>query len=241
MRRPASLAVLIAADAWVLTACRPRWSRLLGAAAHPSGASDSTDATVQRFASAALWLLALWLAAGLLAALLSGTPGALGHLADRMARIMLPRALYRVAAGAAGLGMLLAPAASAAAAPAPSAVSAAPATPGTPTPTWPTSPPTSPPGSSSPPVATLPAPTWPSSSGRSPGPDASGHTRSVRVHRGDSLWLIAAQRLGPGSSPQQITAEWHRWYALNRATIGADPNLLLPGESLRVPGSGAHS
>lgn len=55
------------------------------------------------------------------------------------------------------------------------------------------------------------------------------------VHRGDALWNIAARHLGPDATAADIAREWPRWYAANRAVIGADPNLLRPGEVLHAP------
>jgi nucleoid-associated protein YgaU len=57
------------------------------------------------------------------------------------------------------------------------------------------------------------------------------------VRRGDSLWLIAERGLGHGASNSAIAAEWPRWYAANRAVIGDDPDLVLPGQQLRPPDS----
>jgi nucleoid-associated protein YgaU len=57
----------------------------------------------------------------------------------------------------------------------------------------------------------------------------------VTVRPGDSLWSLAANRLGGTPSAARIQAEWPRWYAANRQVIGADPNLLRPGASLLVP------
>lgn len=57
----------------------------------------------------------------------------------------------------------------------------------------------------------------------------------VVVLRGDSLWAIAARHLPAGSSPAQVDTSWHRWYLANRTVIGADPNLLLPGQILQPP------
>jgi hypothetical protein len=59
----------------------------------------------------------------------------------------------------------------------------------------------------------------------------------VTVRRGDSLWLIAERGLGHGASNSAIAAEWPRWYAANRAVIGDDPDLVLPGQQLRPPDS----
>jgi nucleoid-associated protein YgaU len=62
---------------------------------------------------------------------------------------------------------------------------------------------------------------------------------TVVVEAGDCLWTIAAEALAAtiGSEPSNaaVAAEWPRWYALNRAAIGADPDLLLPGMLLRAP------
>ncbi|MDP9417382.1 MAG: hypothetical protein M3P48_06025 [Actinomycetota bacterium] len=57
----------------------------------------------------------------------------------------------------------------------------------------------------------------------------------VVVRRGDTLWDIAARGLGPGATAEDIAREWPRWYAANAAVIGADPDLLLPGQLLRPP------
>jgi hypothetical protein len=59
--------------------------------------------------------------------------------------------------------------------------------------------------------------------------------RPVSVHRGDSLWLIAARGLGHDASDAQIAAEWPRWYEANRGAIGDDPQLIQPGQQLQPP------
>ena len=48
----------------------------------------------------------------------------------------------------------------------------------------------------------------------------------VVVRPGDTLWDLA------GQSP-----EWRRLYDLNRDVIGPDPDLILPGQALRLPRS----
>ena len=60
-------------------------------------------------------------------------------------------------------------------------------------------------------------------------------TGPVVVLRGDSLWSIAAAHLPANASSADIDHSWHRWYAANRAVIGADPNLILPGQILLPP------
>jgi hypothetical protein len=54
------------------------------------------------------------------------------------------------------------------------------------------------------------------------------------VRPGDTLWEIAATDLG-AADVERITAHWHRIHRLNRAVIGADPDLIHPGQQLRMP------
>jgi nucleoid-associated protein YgaU len=68
-----------------------------------------------------------------------------------------------------------------------------------------------------------------------PQPAAAPASAVLVVRPGDSLWTLAARRLGPHASPAAVAAEWPRLYAANRAVIGADPSLLRPGQHLRVP------
>jgi hypothetical protein len=58
---------------------------------------------------------------------------------------------------------------------------------------------------------------------------------AVVVHRGDSLWSIAARHLPPGAAAADIERTWHRWYATNATVIGHDPNVILPGQILLPP------
>jgi hypothetical protein len=57
----------------------------------------------------------------------------------------------------------------------------------------------------------------------------------VVVEPGDTLWSIAARELGAGASSRAVASSWPRWYAANRAVIGADPSLIHPGEQLVPP------
>ncbi|TCC28266.1 LysM peptidoglycan-binding domain-containing protein [Kribbella speibonae] len=57
----------------------------------------------------------------------------------------------------------------------------------------------------------------------------------VVVRKGDSLWSIAARELGPSATAEAIAARWPDWYAANRHVIGNDPDLILPGQVLRIP------
>jgi len=55
--------------------------------------------------------------------------------------------------------------------------------------------------------------------------------RTVEVAPGDSLSAIAVRELG-------AAARWPELYEENQGTIGPDPDLILPGEQLRVPLAG---
>ena len=60
---------------------------------------------------------------------------------------------------------------------------------------------------------------------------AAPSSRSARVHvvqPGDTLWELAEAELGAG-------AQWPRIYAQNLGAIGADPDLIHPGQKLRLP------
>lgn len=67
--------------------------------------------------------------------------------------------------------------------------------------------------------------------GRSPG----GPSAEVVVHRGDTLWDIARRQLGPDATDAEVARAWPAWYDANRAVIGEDPGLILPGQLLRRP------
>ncbi|MCU1675729.1 MAG: Peptidoglycan-binding lysin domain protein [Frankiales bacterium] len=66
-------------------------------------------------------------------------------------------------------------------------------------------------------------------------PAGESTVRPVTVHPGDSLWLIAARHVGDDATDAQIAAEWPRWYDANRESIGADPDLIRPGQRLEPP------
>ena len=58
--------------------------------------------------------------------------------------------------------------------------------------------------------------------------------RRVVVQPGDSLWSIAAEILET-SDPARIARYWPRLHRLNRQLIGANPNLIFPGQVLELP------
>lgn len=61
----------------------------------------------------------------------------------------------------------------------------------------------------------------------------------VVVRGGDTLWAIAARHLGPDAADDRIAEEWPRWFAANRHVVGADPDLIRPGQRLRPPPAGS--
>lgn len=64
---------------------------------------------------------------------------------------------------------------------------------------------------------------------------AAGREERVVVRRGDTLWDLAAASLPPPRSEARTARAWPRWYAANRAVIGANPHLLHPGQVLHAP------
>lgn len=207
-------------DLVALLVLRPNLTDLAGDLASPHRWVDSVgaDAAAAALAGLLLWLTAVWLGLGLVIVLLTALPGSAGRCAQAVCRVLLPRVLYRLLVGATGAGVLLAPmAATPALASTPARAAglalAAVGQPVLPTPMWPTTAPE--PGHPAPaPVATAP---------RGDPPE------TVTVRRGDSLWSIAASRLGAGVDDAAITAAWRRLYTDNRAAIGPDPGLIRPG------------
>jgi hypothetical protein len=60
-------------------------------------------------------------------------------------------------------------------------------------------------------------------------------SRVVVVQVGDTLWAIARRSLPAGSSDAEIARSCSAWFATNRAVIGADPDLIRPGQHLNPP------
>lgn len=75
----------------------------------------------------------------------------------------------------------------------------------------------------------------------SPSQVSTGHVPRGQVHHshvvrpGDTLWALAARDLSPGASAAEITDRWRLIYRLNRAAIGPDPDLIVPGTPLELP------
>lgn len=209
--------------------------------------------------AAAVLALALlgWLALGALIEVVARAPGRVGAVASRTAARLTPAATRRLVGFALGVGLaaVAAPPAGAwgrvpgPASPATGALARAGSASGSADPVGPDRAPDPGFAPTAPrPVSTAPAPGWtPAAPVVRPQPSTDLLTRAPRivaaddavvVHRGDTLWSIAARRLGAGASDAEIAADWPRWYAANRHVIGPDPDLILPGQRLRVPAGG---
>jgi hypothetical protein len=179
---------------------------------------------------------------------------AVGHRwgSARLARYghrLSPAFLRRVAASVLGVNLLLAPGAWA----------------DTPTPSWSAAAPSASSSPTSTPVRTpaltaassihapapasghgtsgvVPEPTWKPAA---PNPAVPGTTttreradedlRGATVRRGDCLWDIAAEELGPYATELEIDRRWRQWYRQNQAVIGNDAHALVPGTVLQAP------
>ena len=64
---------------------------------------------------------------------------------------------------------------------------------------------------------------------------AAGPVSAVTVQRGESLWSIAARLAPRTAGPPAVAATWHRLLEANHAVLGADPDLIFPGDRLVVP------
>ena len=72
------------------------------------------------------------------------------------------------------------------------------------------------------------------SAGGTPSRPGAPTTRHV-VTVGESLWAIAADHLPESATDAEIAATWPQWYRANAAVIGADPDLIRPGQLLQAP------
>ena len=175
----------------------------------------STDALAGTAAGWAAVLVGGYLAVGLLGAALAHRADPLGCAADRLLLAYPPfaRAALR-AAVVASVGLGAAPGTSALAAEVQGA------------------------GRPRPPVVAPAHPAaepldWPVSS--QPRPVRTHHDETVIVRPGECLWSLAARSVGRQATPAEVAAAWPRWWAANRDLIGSDPDVVHPGQRLRVP------
>ncbi len=61
----------------------------------------------------------------------------------------------------------------------------------------------------------------------------------MTVRPGDTLWAIAERALPAPATDDDIDTQWRAWYVANAAVIGADPDLIQPGQLLLAPQSKA--
>lgn len=221
------------------------------------------DAAVAVGGLVAAWACLAWWGLAFAASVLGALPNRLGRLARACAERIAPAAIRRIAryalgaalASGATIAVPLGPA-SAASGPVPSA-DPAPVLPSLDRPTGFSVADPLTPTAAGPAVATGPRPveaaqtctraddredaTGPT---RRATPAAAAHRDGVRTPRslpagevtvrtGDTLWAIAARHLPPDASVVRIAEEWPRWYRANAEVIGADPDLIRPGERLR--------
>jgi hypothetical protein len=234
-RSVAAIGLLSAVELLALGSARQAWEVVR----RPGPAS--LDEAVLVVVLAACALIGGWLVLTTLVAVAAHVPGRLGTRAGSWSRRWSPALARRVAAvlvGAAVGGTL--PAGLAAGAVGAGAGAAAERGPGF-TVTASSAEPSGAHQESSPPDGSSLAPGW------APGPmptraarpaTATAGSTPVVVQRGDSLWSIARQHLGPAATDAEVALAWPRWYATNRDVVGPDPNLLRPGQLLRAPGSG---
>ena len=79
------------------------------------------------------------------------------------------------------------------------------------------------------------------SASRGPGTSTAGAAPTapaVDVRSGDCLWDLAAAGLSPDASAAEINERWQAIWQANRDLVGANPNLIQPGQHLAMPEAG---
>jgi hypothetical protein len=204
----------MAAVAAALRALTGPWRAAVTTLTHATSvAAERPEEVVLAAAGLLAWTVWAWGALGLLLTAASAAPGLGGAIARGLSRLVLPASLRTASGLALGVGLVVtAPAAAAAPGGAPPAVAVAVAD-------WPTGNPR--------PAAPGP-PDWPTAA------PAAAHV----VAPGDSLWRIAEAALaGTGSPPTDaaVLRAVDRWWSVNAAVIGPDPDLIRPGQALLPP------
>ncbi len=194
-----------------------------------AGAPVRSDELVVGVVASVALALTSWLAVGVLVLALASVPGAVGRAASCLAEAVTPVAVRRAVGMVLGVTVAagVTPGACVAAAPSPASVVGL--------------------DRPHPGFVPLPDPGWvPEPPAVRPQPDlrvlaprrdevAPDDAVEVVVRRGDTLWSIAARHLGPHPSEAEVAHAWPAWFDTNRAVVGDDPDLLLPGQVLRAP------
>jgi nucleoid-associated protein YgaU len=68
---------------------------------------------------------------------------------------------------------------------------------------------------------------------RAEGP-AHPRDHAVVVRPGDTLWALAEHDLPASATDPQVSSRWHAVYLRNRGVIGPDPDLIQPGQVLKL-------
>jgi nucleoid-associated protein YgaU len=250
LRRLALTVAFMGVAGLVLAALTPAVEEMTAALAAPQRTADTLgpDSLVIAAAGLLAWSVWAWGVLGLVLTAASAVPGMVGSAARLATHVVLPAGARRSAALLLGLGLGVgAPLAGVAATVlAPSAVAAVPADG---VPDWPVVAPAGGPAPDAPDAgpARGPVPDWPApgpAAGPLPDrPDTSTAPAGAAhvVVRGDCLWHIAAAHLlarsGAPPSDGDIARAVHDWWTTNADVIGPDPDHLLPGQVLRVPGT----
>ena len=199
----------------------------------------AVDELVTAISAAAALVLLVWVALGLLVSVLAVIPGPWGAASRHLQDYIASTAIRRWAALLLGAAIASTIAPAGAAATLPTSTISAPAPewvalgerslpsfeanePPAPAPTW-----TPAPTRALPPVTLTTQRQEPSAA--EPG------AHEITVRRGDTLWDLAAAHLPAEAPDAEIAAAWQQWYAENRAVIGPDPDLILPGQILTAP------
>lgn len=225
-------------------------------AATAGSSAETAEAGIAGVAALAAWVVLTWLVVASSVSMASRLPGAAGRIADLLSRRIAPAALRRaidLALGVAVTAAVVAPSTAYAAVRPAARVAAvaqtvhsaaAPSQLGDRISTEPaalravTHAPDvdfDRPAMGTPPARRSPVGRIGVVGGRTPRRTEPAAGSGVVVHRGDSLWSIAARELGAGATAAQIDARWRRWYAANRAVVGSDPDRISPGLQLVRP------
>ena len=260
----ASIAALLS---WVAGPPVSTWHALVFAV-DGSATTPSLDQLLADSAALAAWVGLLWLGIAVFLEVASVLPGAAGRGCAAVAARLSPMLVRRIVQAAIGVSVLVGPTAGSAFATGPSTttttstqvdrpVSAAapmqadtssapdtgPASDTNPAPPSLDRPATAFVASSPPPAqrATGAAAIVTGTAHRDAGDPSDRSAGGYVVHRGDTLWDIAARHLGPNATAVDISRAWPAWYDANRAAIGPDPSVIRPGELLVPPSTSTGS
>ena len=225
MRIARSQGLLVFAPPAALLVAAPTPSAAWAALVHP--VADDPFGPLVAAAALLAWLLAGWLLLTAIVTCAERAPGLAGRVGARVARRVAPLALRRLVAAALGLTVATG---ALAGTPAWASQGLPPAPPPSASLDWPSA--AQPPATPATPAATR-APAAPATSAAASAPERSAEP--VVVHPGDSLWAIAAAHLPPAASPAAVARAWPAWWAANRDAVGADPDLIQPGQRLAAP------